>query len=45
MLASKLRAGTLRSLDLLAGSATLRIDSSARLQFWRRPVELSRWLE
>jgi hypothetical protein len=44
-LASNLRAGTIRSVDLLAGSAMLRIKSSARLQFWRRPVELSRWLE
>jgi hypothetical protein len=45
LLASNVRAGTIRSLDLLAGSAMLRIESSARLQFWRRPVELSRWLE
>jgi len=44
MLASNLRAGTLQSLDLLAGSTTLRIDSLARLQFWRRPGDLARWL-
>jgi hypothetical protein len=45
MLASNVRAGKIQSVDLLAGSATLRIESSARLQFWRRPVALSRWLE
>jgi hypothetical protein len=39
-----LRAGAIRSIDVLAGSATLRIESSARLLFWRRPVEISRWL-
>jgi hypothetical protein len=44
MLASNVRAGTLQSLDLLAGSTTLRIESLARLQFWRRPSDLSRWL-
>ncbi len=43
-LASSVRAGTIRSVDLFAGSATLRVGSSARLQFWRRPVALSRWL-
>ena len=45
VLASNVRAGTIRSVDVFAGSTTLRIESSARLQFWRRPVELSRWLE
>ena len=45
MLAASVRAGTLRSVDVLAGRATLRIEPSARLQFWRRPVDLSRWLE
>jgi len=45
MLASKVRAGTIQSVDVLAGSTTLRVESSARLQFWRRRVELSRWLE
>ena len=45
LLASNVRAGTIRSVDLFAGSTTLRVDSSARLQFWRRPVALSRWLE
>jgi len=38
------RAGTIQSIDLLAGSTTLRIDSFARLQFWRRPVTVSQWL-
>ena len=45
MLVSNVRAGVIRSVDLLAGSATLRIESSARLHFWRRPADLSRWLE
>ncbi|MGB7739862.1 MAG: hypothetical protein WBM03_12185 [Steroidobacteraceae bacterium] len=45
VLASNVRAGTIQSVDLLAGSATLRIERSARLRFWRRPVDLSRWLE
>jgi hypothetical protein len=45
LLASHVRAGTIQSVDLLAGSATLRIERSARLRFWRRPVDLSRWLE
>jgi hypothetical protein len=45
LLVSNVRAGTVRSVDLFAGSTTLRVDSSARLQFWRRPVALSRWLE
>ena len=45
VLASNVRAGSIQSLDVLAGSATLRIESSARLQFWRRPGELSRWFE
>jgi len=45
LLASNVRAGTIRSVDLFAGSTTLRVDSSARLQFWRRPAALSRWLE
>jgi hypothetical protein len=44
-LASNVRAGRIQSVDLLAGSATLRVGSSARLQFWRRPVALSRWPE
>jgi hypothetical protein len=44
MLVSRVRAGALSSLDLLAGSTTLRIDSRARLRFWRRPGDLSRWL-
>jgi hypothetical protein len=44
-LVSSVRAGAIRSVDVLAGSTTLRVDSSARMQFWRRPVELSRWLE
>ena len=44
MLASKLRAGTMQSLDLLVGSATLHVESPARFRFWRRPVPLSRWL-
>jgi hypothetical protein len=44
MLVSSVRAGALGSLDLLAGSTTLRIDSRARLRFWRRPCDLSRWL-
>jgi hypothetical protein len=45
LLASNVRAGTIRSVDLFAGSTTLRVDSSARLQFWRRPAALSRWFE
>jgi hypothetical protein len=45
LLASNVRAGTIRSVDLFAGNTTLRVDSSARLQFWRRPVAFSRWLE
>ena len=45
VLASNVRAGAIRSVDVLAGSATLRIESSARLQFWRRPVAVSRWFE
>jgi hypothetical protein len=44
MLVSHVSAGALSSLDLLAGSTTLRIDSRARLRFWRRPGDLSRWL-
>jgi hypothetical protein len=44
MLASKVRAGAMQSLDLLVGSATLHIESSARFQFWRRPVAVARWL-
>jgi len=44
LLASNVRAGTIQGVDLLAGSTTLRIDSSARLQFWRRPVTVSQWL-
>lgn len=44
MLASNVRAGTMQSLDLLAGSATLHVDSSARLRFWRRPADVSGWL-
>jgi hypothetical protein len=45
MLASNVRAGALQSLDLLVGGATLHIDSSARFRVWRRPVDISRWLE
>jgi len=44
MLASNVRAGSMHSLALLVGSATLHIDSSARLRFWRQPVAVSRWL-
>jgi hypothetical protein len=44
MLVSRVRAGSLNSLDLLAGSTTLRIDSRARWRFWRRSGDLSRWL-
>ena len=44
MLASNVRAGAMQSLDLLVGSATLHVDSSARFRFWRRPVAVSRWL-
>ncbi len=43
-LASNVRAGRMQSLALLVGSATLHIDSSARLRFWRRPVTVSQWL-
>ena len=45
LLVSSVRAGAIRSVDVLVGGATLRIESSARLHFWRRPVDLSRWLE
>ena len=45
LLVSSVRAGAIRSVDVLVGSATLRIESSARMHFWRRPVDLSRWLE
>ncbi|MBK7903672.1 MAG: hypothetical protein IPJ97_12555 [Proteobacteria bacterium] len=45
MLASNVRAGGMRSLDLLAGGTALQVDSSARFRFWRRPVAVSRWLE
>jgi hypothetical protein len=38
------RNGTLHSVDLLAGSMTVQLGASARLQFWRRPVDLARWL-
>jgi hypothetical protein len=44
-LASSVRAGSLQSLDLSIGGATVHIDSSARFRFWRRPVAISRWLE
>ncbi|MCX7054703.1 MAG: hypothetical protein NTU56_10920 [Proteobacteria bacterium] len=44
MLASNVRAGAMQSLDLLVGDATLHIDASARFRFWRRPVDVSRWL-
>lgn len=44
MLASSVRAGRMQSLVLLAGSATLHIDWSARFRFWRRPVAVSQWL-
>jgi hypothetical protein len=44
MLASSVRAGRLQSLALLAGNATLHVDGSARLRFWRRPVAVSQWL-
>ena len=44
MLASSVRAGRMQSLDLLAGSTTLHVDSSARFRFWRRPVAVSQWL-
>lgn len=43
-LALEVRAGALRTLDLLVGGATLHIDSTARFRFWRRPVDVSRWL-
>ncbi len=36
--------GRVHSLDLLAGSAALHVAARARLQFWRRPADLSRWL-
>ncbi len=45
MLASNVRAGAMQSLDLLVGSATLHVDASARFRVWRRPVDVSRWLE
>ncbi len=38
------RSGTVQSLDLLVGSAALRVAARARLRFWRRPADLSRWL-
>jgi hypothetical protein len=44
MLVSEVRTGAISSLDLLAGSTTLHIDSRAYLRFWRRPGDLSRWL-
>jgi len=44
-LLAHVRNGTLQSLDLLVGNAALRVEARARLQFWRRPVKLSRWLE
>jgi hypothetical protein len=34
----------MQSLDVLVGDATLQIDASARFRFWRRPVDVSRWL-
>lgn len=44
MLASNVRVGAMQSLDLLVGGTTLHVDSSARFRFWRRPVDVSRWL-
>jgi hypothetical protein len=34
----------MQSLALLVGSTTWQIESSARFQFWRRPVAVSQWL-
>ncbi len=36
--------GRVQSLDLLVGRAALHGGAHARLQFWRRPADLSRWL-
>jgi hypothetical protein len=44
MVASDVRSGAMQSLDLLVGGATLHVDASARFRFWRRPVDVSRWL-
>ena len=43
-LATHVRAGRMQSLALLVGSTTWQIESSARFQFWRRPVAVSQWL-
>ncbi len=44
-LATQVRTGAIQRLDMLAGSIELHIDVASRFRFWRRPVDIARWLE